>query len=80
MLFARWVGGWGSGERIKKYNWFLQSSHDDVKYSIGNTVNDILITRRGAGWVLDLLGWSQMKLWDVWSLRCTRKKTEVYSP
>ena len=49
----------GLGERVKKVkelrstNWQLQNSHRDVKYSIGNMVNNIVITMCGARWVLD---------------------------
>lgn len=32
----------------------LQNSHRDVKHSIGNVVNHILITKHDARWVLDL--------------------------
>ena len=37
-------------------NWQLQNIHGDVKYSIGNIVNNILIGMYGIGWTLDLLG------------------------
>ena len=43
------------GEGIKKYPFVLQNSHEVVKYSIGNTVINILITV-GGRWVRDLLG------------------------
>ena len=34
----------------------VMNSHEDVKYSIGNTVNNIVITMSGAKWVLEVLG------------------------
>ena len=34
----------------------LQDGHGDVKYSTGNTVNNIKITMDGARWALDLSG------------------------
>ena len=36
---------------LKSTNWQLQSSHGDVKYSVGNVVNNVLITMYGARWV-----------------------------
>ena len=33
-----------------------KNSRKDVKYSIGNVLNNIVITVYGVGWVLDLLG------------------------
>ena len=44
----------GMGEKVKglgSTNWLLQNSHRDVKYSIGNVVNNILITMYGVSWV-----------------------------
>ena len=49
------------GDRMKKVkglrstNWELQNSHEDVNYSLGNIVNDIVTTRYGARWVLEVL-------------------------
>ena len=40
----------------------LQNSHRGMKYSIGNTVSNILITVDGVRWVWDLLLWSPRKL------------------
>ena len=42
-------------KELKRANWQLQNSHRDVKYSIGNTVNN-RITMYGARWVLEILG------------------------
>ena len=49
------VGGLGvKGEGLNSTNGQLRSSHRDVKYSTGNTVNNIVITVHGARWVLNL--------------------------
>ena len=39
---------------LRRKNCQLQNSHRDVKYSIGNRVNNIVTTTYGARWVLDL--------------------------
>ena len=42
----------GQGEKgggIKEYMLALQSSHRDVKYSIGHIVNNVVITVHGPG-------------------------------
>ena len=45
---------WSDWEvQIASYN----SSHEDVKYRIENTGNNIVITIYAAKWVLDLLAW-----------------------
>ena len=44
---------------------YTMSSHGDVKYSIGNTVNNTVMTLYGVRWVLDLLGWSLCKYINV---------------
>ena len=63
MMVTRW--GWEVGkvgeigkkvEGIKKYKLVVTNSHRDVKYSIRNTVNNILITMYGVRWILDLSG------------------------
>ena len=43
------------GKGLRSINWELQNSHRDVKYSIGNVVNNIVITMDGARWVLEIL-------------------------
>lgn len=46
-------------EKVRKFkgtNWQLQNGHRVVKYSTGNTVNDILITVYGARWILEISG------------------------
>ena len=40
-----------SKEGIKKYKLVVQSNHGDVKYSIGNTVSNTVITVCGGTWV-----------------------------
>ena len=50
------VGGLGEKtEGIKKYK-LAVTSHGDVKHSIGNIVNNIIITTYRVRWVQDLLG------------------------
>ena len=43
---------------LRSTNWWLQNSDGDVKYSTGNTVNNIVIAMYRIRWVLDLSGWS----------------------
>ena len=41
----------GLGEKVKglrSTDWWLQNSHRDIKYSIGNTAHNIVITMCGA--------------------------------
>ena len=55
---ARWEGGWEVGEKVKglrSISWLLQNSHGDVKYSIGNIVNNAIVTY-DVRWVGDLSG------------------------
>lgn len=40
----------------RRANWRLQNSHRTVKNSLGNVVNNIVITMYSARWVLDLSG------------------------
>ena len=60
--------GKGCGDWVKKLrclrstNWKLQNSHEDVKYSIGNIVNNIVITVYDAEWVLEIVGGSFCKV------------------
>ena len=42
------------GEGIKEYKLELQSSHGDVKYSIGNTVSNSVLSMCGVKGILDL--------------------------
>lgn len=37
-------------------DWQLPNSHRDVKYSTGNTVNNIVITIFSARWVMEISG------------------------
>ena len=41
------------GEGIKKYKLVVTEGHGDVMYSVGNVVNDNVITMYGVRWVLD---------------------------
>ena len=45
-----------SGEGIEKYRLVVTEWSWGLKYSIGNIVNNIVITIYGVRWVLDLLG------------------------
>ena len=55
LTVARWdegLEGWVKKVRgLRSTNWLLQNSHGDEKYSMGNTVNNILITMYGVRWV-----------------------------
>ena len=37
---------------LRSTDWWLQNSHGDVKYSIGDILSNIVITMYGAMWVL----------------------------
>ena len=53
----RWLGGWAKKVKgLRSTNSLLQNSHEDVKYSIGNLVNNIPIIMYGVRWVQDLSG------------------------
>ena len=58
LMVARWQGSlWGWVKKVKGFrstNWYLQNSHGDVKYSLGNMVNNIVITMYGATWLLEI--------------------------
>lgn len=43
-------------KRLRSTNWKLHNSHWDVKDSIGNTANNIVITLYGARWILEIWG------------------------
>ena len=67
-MVARWEGHRGGGwvkkvKGLRRTNWQLQNSHRDVKYSIGNIVNSIVITMYGARQVLELSGRPLHKLY-----------------
>ena len=53
------------GEGIKGINWLLQISRGDIKYSIENIGNNILITMYGVRWVRGLPGGSLNKSYNV---------------
>ena len=48
------LGDWVKKLQGLSTNWQLQNSHEDVKYSVGNTVNNIVITMHGARLVLEI--------------------------
>ena len=51
------LGGWVEKMKgLRSTNWQLQNSHGDVKYSIGNIVNNIVITVCGVRRTLELSG------------------------
>ena len=63
-------GEGGAGGLVKKVKGLrstdrqLQNSHGAVKCSRGNTVSNIVITKYGARWVLEILGASLYKVYD----------------
>ena len=60
------LGGWVKNvKRLRSTNWLLQNSHEDVKWSRGNTVNNILITTCGVRGTLDLLGWPPSEIYNI---------------
>ena len=53
------MGGGGLGEKgegIKSTNWLLPNSHRDIKYSLGNVDNNVVMTMCGARWALEISG------------------------
>ena len=61
--------GWGIESKwLRSMNWNFQSSHEGVKYSIGNIVNSIRIIKYGARWVLEI---SLGTLWKVYDCLTT---------
>lgn len=49
-------GSWVKREKgLRSTDWQSQNSHVDVKYSLGNRVDDVVITASGARWVPCLL-------------------------
>ena len=53
---------------LRRTNLLVQNSHGDVKYSIGNTDNHILITMYGVIWAQDLRRRSLSKLYNQWGV------------
>ena len=47
------IGGLGDKGDVIKYKMTVTNSHRDIRYSIGDTVNNIAMTLYGAEWVLD---------------------------
>ena len=60
LIIAREEEGlWGRMRKVKglrSTNWYLENSYGDIKYSIGNIVNNILITINVSRWVLAISG------------------------
>ena len=46
----------GKVRGLRGTNWQLQNQYGNVKHSMGNIVNSIVITMCGARWLLDLWG------------------------
>lgn len=60
------LGGWVTKrKRLSNRNWSLQNTHGNVKYSMRKTVSNIVITRDGVRWALDLPGSSLCKSINV---------------
>lgn len=73
---ARVMGGGGWAEEAKglrSTHWQLQGSHRDGKYSKGHVVSSIVITVRGARWVLGVLGRHKVKQLIIQPLCCEPK-------
>ena len=49
---------------LRMRDWQLHNSHGDVKYSIGNAVNNTVTTMYGATWVLEILRGSVGKVYE----------------
>ena len=66
-MVARREGCWGLYEKdevINKYKLLVTKTHRDVKYSTGNTVNDIAITMHSARWVVQILRGTLCKIYN----------------
>ena len=50
------------GKGISKYRLPVRKQYGDVKCSVGNTVNNIVVTMFGARWALEILGGSFCKV------------------
>ena len=54
---GRGLEGWVEKVKgLRSTNQYLQTSHGDVQYGIGNIVNNIVITMCAIRWVLDSFG------------------------
>ena len=52
---GRWVGGWVKKVKgLRSTNGWLQNSHGDVTYSMGNTVNAIVRAMYNARWAREI--------------------------
>ena len=77
LMVTRWeVGGW-----VKKMiglgctNWQLQNSHGDVKYSIGNIVDNTVIITYGVRWCKTYRRITLLSYKDVYPLCCPSETT-----
>ena len=60
---GRRLGDWV--EKVKRFNKLVVTKrHGNTKYSIGNIVNNIVITMYGARWVLEISGGTLCKVYD----------------
>ena len=50
------MGGVKKVKGLGRTIWELQKSHRDIKYSIGNTVNNSVMTMYSPRWALEVLG------------------------
>ena len=59
---------------LRRTIWLLQNSHGDIKYSIGNIVNSMLITMHGVRWVQDLQDDHSISyiMYNHWGIRLKR--------
>ena len=59
---------------LRRTIWLLQNSHGDIKYSIGNIVNSMLITMHGVRWVRDLQDDHSISyiMYNHWGIRLKR--------
>ena len=59
LTVARWeeLGGWVENLKgLRTTNWWLPTSHSNAKGSIGDTVNNIVISTYGVRWEENLSG------------------------
>ena len=62
-MAARWEGTKGRVKKVKgrsSTGWSIMNSHEDVKSSTGNIVDNPVVTVDGARWVLDLSKWDNV--------------------
>ena len=67
LMVVRGKASWGVDEKVKRLrstDQLLQNIHGDTKYSIGNIVNNVIITMYGATWSLGISGEILCKVHD----------------